>query len=147
MAAPMIKKSFFALALLLVTATPAFALSCMADTSELPKLKVLYKAYVESGRPPVAKLLNHQAIGTVGISINGVVTGLTEFESCWKDNPPCHTDAQYDSANINFITSANELTKVYQGNASIALLECFRKLGLGQQEKKSFVNGLEGIFR
>ena len=136
----------FALATILST-TPAFALSCMATVPDTAKLKVLYKAYLDSGKLPIAKLTNHQNIGTAGISINGVVTGITEFEACWKDNPPCRVDAQYDSANINFITSANEITKVYNGNASIALQECFRKLGLGAQDKKGTIDGLVGLFR
>lgn len=127
--------------------TPALALNCMAEKTETPKLQTLYKAYLESGQLPVGKLLSHQAIGNSGMNVNGIVTGITKYEACWKDKPPCSVDAQYESTNISFITSATEITKVYNGNATIALLECFRKLGLGAQPKKSISDNVADFFR
>ena len=133
--------AFFAAFCLL--ATNAHALNCTSKDTE--QLKVMYKAYVKSGFSPQAQLLDHSLMGTA-VSVNGIVTGPKNYEACWKNNPPCNAQPDNVSATINFITTNDEVRSIYDGDATNALSECFRKLGLGAQPRESN-NVLGGVLR
>jgi hypothetical protein len=59
------------------------------------------------------------------------------FEACWKDSPPCKRAPQYDTITIEFFTSLTELQNTYNKSSQAATVECFRKLGISTQQKKS----------
>lgn len=116
------------------------ALTC--TSADQDRLNRMYKAYVDSGREPVPALENYQMIGS-GVSVTGTVTGITRFESCWKESPPCAREPEYARAQISFLTSTAEVRNVFAGDARHALMECFRRLGLAVPERESgFINRL-----
>lgn len=129
----MLKRAALFLAFTLL-ANQAHALNCTSRDSE--RLKGMYKMYVKSGIEPRPQLQGHTVTGSA-VNVTGTVTGVMNYESCWKDSPPCNKPAQYDTATITFITTNAEVRNVYDGHADNALTECFRKLGLAQQPKET----------
>ncbi|MBY0407537.1 MAG: hypothetical protein K2Q01_07580 [Rickettsiales bacterium] len=123
------------LALLLCCASqPAHALSCLSKENEA--IGQLYKIYVKTGYAPQGRIDDYTDLGT-GVSVNGTLTGITNYESCWKDSPPCDRKAEYASVHINFLTTTTEVQKVYGSDPKNVLQECFRKIGLAAQKKSS----------
>ncbi len=129
----------FAVLASLTTAMPAYALNCTSKDTD--KIKILYKAYVDSGKEPTPKIENYNHIGTSGVSlnVNGTLVGITNYESCWRDSPPCTSRAYYDKVAINFLTSTTEIKSTFGGKADNALVECFRRLGLAAQDNSNYI--------
>ena len=101
----------------------------MACTSkDTEKLVHMYKIYLQSGKGPTARTINTVNINTT-VKIEGEALALMNYESCWRDKPPCDDEADYQVVPIEVITSFLSISRNYGGDYNAAITECFMKLG------------------
>lgn len=134
------KTNLILLACAMLLPLEAWALNCTSQ--ETAKLASMYKSYIQSGQEPQPQIANYEPLGTA-VTVNGLVYGLVNYQPCWKDTPPCPAEGVYETAAITFITSSTEVQGVFGKDPNNALIECFRRLGLGAQPR----NNNRGIFR